>query len=124
VTLHIRRTDKVGGKCIVDPHNPAYSQLPGFNRTFDEYMRIAEAFTGTAGPGAAHSSSLRSSSAVKLFLLSDDAEWVGRHVQARAGSTSTGSTSTSSSTSSTSKNALPVAMLAGHGLMVGDELPE
>jgi hypothetical protein len=41
-SMHIRRTDKVTGKCLVDPFNPAYQQLPGFNRTFANYIENAE----------------------------------------------------------------------------------
>jgi hypothetical protein len=49
-SLHIRRTDKVGGRCISNPYNPAWQQLPGFNRTFEEYVQNAQAFMDKQEP--------------------------------------------------------------------------
>jgi hypothetical protein len=66
-TLHIRRTDKISGKCLKDPHNPAFRQLPGFNRSFENYMSEAKMMMGKIGSS-------------RLFIMSDDGLFVNEHL--------------------------------------------
>jgi hypothetical protein len=66
-TLHIRRTDKIAGACINDPHNPAFRQFPGFNRTFSNYMKEATLLMEKVG-------------ATRLFIMSDDALFINQNL--------------------------------------------
>jgi hypothetical protein len=86
---------------MVDPHNPAFVQFPGFNRTFDEYMHLAEHLVSQKGSSQAKSGrgvrarvnggdncgggggggSNGGASGTKLFLMSDDAVWVRDHLR-------------------------------------------
>lgn len=86
--LHIRRTDKLFGPCVRNPRNPAFRTIPGFNRSWENYMEVSSRFMAE-----------RNSS--RLFVLSDDSMWVQSHLLDGSAMTTT----------------LGAATLSGHGLM-------
>jgi hypothetical protein len=65
VVIHARRGDKMTGS---DPHDPAFQQIPGFNKTFDFYIQTAkEMLTKINGKQT-------------IFFMTDDKEWMEENV--------------------------------------------
>jgi hypothetical protein len=109
-TLHIRRTDKVSGRCLVDPNNPAYLQLPGFNRTFNDYMANSKQLMEKQTPPAKW-----------LFVMTDDAQWVGARLEEMKKGTLVPGDGESIPQPEQMGFAARVAMMGGAGLMLPQE---
>jgi hypothetical protein len=66
VTVHARRGDKLFAKTAhSDPHDPAFQQAPGFNRSFGFYVDQAVDMLGKIG-----------SKSKTIFFMTDDNAWL------------------------------------------------
>jgi len=77
IGVHMRRGDKVDDAyycSLADPHNPAYWQAPGFNRTLDEVIDIAASLETTV-------LSDTPSRRAKIFIASDSGSFVQEHLE-------------------------------------------
>jgi hypothetical protein len=87
VAVHARRGDKISPPDLIDPHNPAFWQFPGFNRTFSaddrSYMATARRVLGGL-------SKFGIVGAKDVFFMTDDGAWLAEKRAAYAAAPSHG----------------------------------